>query len=144
MEIQSLKFMLTDADLKALAGEFLPDDAPVKNVRLSIVEGAIQVSGDYPTALLNVPFQTTWEPVIQDGKVRLRLADLRVVGLPGGMLRGLFLGGFRQIAAKVPGASVEDQTLVLDPDRMLATRGIPLKTNLKLIRCEAGRMTIEA
>ena len=144
MELQSLKLVLTDADLEALADEFIPDDAPVEDITLSITDGAIQVSGDYPTRLLNVPFQTTWEPTIEKGKIRLRLANIRVVGLPGGMLRGLFIGGFREVARSVPGASVEDETLVLDVDRLLAARGIPLKTNLKLIRCEAGRMTIEA
>lgn len=144
MELQSLKLVLTDADLESLADEFIPEDAPVDDVQLSIVDGAIQVSGDYPTRLLNVPFQTTWEPVIEKGKVRLRLAGIRVVGLPGGMLRGLFIGGFREVAKAVPGASVEEETLVLDVDRLLAAKGIPLKTNLKQIRCEAGRMTIES
>jgi hypothetical protein len=144
MEIQSLKLVILDADLEALADEFFPEDAPAENVVVSIIAGAVQVSGDYPTRLLNVPFQTTWEPTIDKGKVRLHLSGIRVVGLPGGMLRKLFLEEFRRVAGSVPGTSVEDETLVLDVDRMLSARGIPLKTNLKLIRCEVGRMTIEA
>ncbi len=144
MEIQSLKLLLTDADLNAMADEFLPEKAPVENVTLSIGAGVVLVGGDYPTRLLNVPFQTTWEPAVLEGKVRMRLAGIRVVGLPGGMLRGLFLNGFRQVAANVPGVSVEEETLVLDVERLLTSRGIPLKTNLKSIRCELGRMTIEA
>jgi hypothetical protein len=143
MDLQSLRLRLIDADLNALAVELLPRDAPVKNLRLAILDGVVQLNGDYPTPLFRIPFQTTWEPSLRDGKVCVRLGNIRVVGLPAGILRGLFLNGFRAAAKDVSGATLEDDTLVLDLDRILASRGIPLKTNLKAVRCTTGQMIVE-
>ena len=144
MDILSLKLVITDSDLVKLGDEFMPEDAPVDDLKMVVDAGVIQVSGNYPTRLLSIPFQTSWEPVVDKGRVRLRLGSIRVVGLPATMLRGLFLSGFRHVADQVPGATVEDDTLVFDVDRLLAARGIPLRSNLKTIRCEPGRLTVEA
>jgi hypothetical protein len=144
MDILSLRVRLTDADLNSMARTFVPEDAPVDNLRLAVVDGAVQVNGDYPTPLFSIPFQTRWEPAVREGKVCVQLTGIKVVGLPGGMLRGLFLNGFRQVTRNLPGASLDDDTLVLDVDRILASRGVPLKTNLKTIRCTAGQMIVEA
>src|SRR5262245_23291634 len=144
MEIQSLKLLLTGDDLNALATRFLPADAPVKHLLLAIHDRSLQMSGSYPGPLFNIPFSVTWEPSIQGGHVRLHLSATRVIGLPVGFLNGVLLGVLRKAAAAVQGVRVEEESLLFDIDRLLADRGIPLTTNLKLVRCEPGRMTIEA
>jgi hypothetical protein len=144
MELQSLKLVLTDADLNAMARRFLPPNAPVTNVQLSIADGAVQVSGTYPKLMLSIPFSTTWQPSIDNGKFRLKLSASRVVGLPASLLHGIFLDAFRKAATKAVGMRVEEDGIVIDLDAILADRGIPLRTNLKSVSCEAGRMTIEA
>lgn len=144
MEIQSLKVLLTDADLNAMTRAFLPRDAPVKNLQLAINADAVHLSGSYPKMMMNIPFSTTWQPSIDNGRFRLKLTATSIVGLPAGMLRGIFLDSFRKAAALVIGVQVEEDGLLIDVDRLLANKGIPLKTNLKSVRCETGRMTIEA
>jgi hypothetical protein len=144
MDIQSLRVMLTDADLNEMARKFLPRDAPVKDLRLSIDHAKVQLSGSYPKMMMNIPFSTTWEPSIVGGRFRLRLTATSIVGLPAGILNGIFLDSFRKAATKISGVQVEGDGLLIDVDRLLASKGIPLRTNLKSVRCETGRMTIEA
>lgn len=144
MEIQSLKLVLTDADLGSMANAFLPRDAPVKNLQLFIHNDAIQLSGSYPKLMMNIPFSTTWQPSLDKGRLRLKMTASSIVGLPAGILRGVFFDSFRMAAAQVSGIQVEEDGLILDVDQMLKSKGIPLKTNFKSVRCETGRMTIEA
>lgn len=143
MELVTLKLLVTDADLDILVKRFLPADAPVINLTLTVADGSVVLAGDYPTRLLNIGFTTTWEPSVEGRLIRVRLGRIRVVGIPIVLLRGLFLRGFQKVAKDVPGARVEDDTLFLDLDALLASKGIPLKSNLKTIRCESGRMILE-
>jgi hypothetical protein len=143
MELRALKLVITDADLNGLVTRHLPKDAPVSNLNLHVVEGAVELTGTYPTRLLNISFHITWEPSIQGKQIAVRMGNIRVAGLPVLLLRGLFLSGFRKVADEVPGAHAEGDTLWLDIDRLLASKGIPLKSNLRSLRCEPGQIIIE-
>jgi hypothetical protein len=144
MDLEALRLVITDADLAALARRLVPADGPVGDLRPAVVAGAVRLSGNYRGLVIPLPFTTAWEPSVRNGFVCLRLAGVSVVGVPAGLLQGMFLDAFRDAARRVPGASVEGDALLLDLDRALAARGIPLRTNLKSVRCEPGRMTVEA
>jgi hypothetical protein len=144
MVIQSLRLLLTDDDFNHLIDRFLPRDVPVVDLRISVLEGAIEVSGKYPLRMLSLPFRTTWEPSIREGRVHVCLGSINVVGLPAGFLRGLFVNGFRKLASKLPGFRVEDEELIIDVDRLLQHRGVPLQTNFKALQCHPGQMLLES
>lgn len=143
MEIHALKLSITEADLNQLAREHLPAGAPVRNLRLRLEEGAVRISGDYPKLLVPVPFDTSWELSVQDRHVRVRLASVKVIGLPANIFRGTIMAGFSRLAARESGIRLDDDTLVVDIDTFFQQHGVLLRTNLKSIRCQPGLIVLE-
>ena len=144
MEIHALKLVVTEADLNQLAATGLPKDSPVRNPRVRVEEGRLRVSGDYLALMLPVPFETVWELSVREMRACVRLAGVRVVGLPADVLRGFILSGFGRLASRESGIRLENGLLIVDVDGLLQQRGIVLRANLKAIRCEPGRVVLEA
>ena len=69
---------------------------------------------------------------------------LKVAKLGAGMIKGVLLGILSDAAEKIEGAQLEGDTLTLDVDRILASRGYEVRTNLKTVRCQAGSLLIES
>lgn len=143
MEIHALKLSITEADLNQLAREQLPADAPVRKLHVSLESGVVRIAGDYAKLLFPVPFDTSWELAVQDRHVRVRLKDVRVIGLPAGIFRGTIMAGFGRLAARESGIRLDNDTLVVDVDTFLKHRGVLLRTNLKSISCTPGLIVLE-
>jgi hypothetical protein len=60
------------------------------------------------------------------------------------MVKGVLLGILSDAAAKIHGAELDGDTLLLDVDRILAGRGYTVRTNLKTVQCQAGNLLIES
>jgi hypothetical protein len=144
MEIHSLKLIITEADVNALATKALAQESQVRDVQVQLEPAGMRVLGVYPTPFMSVRFQTVWEPSIQNGKVAVRLTELKVVGVPAGMLRGLLMGALADAVSKEDAVSIQGDTLLLDPDRLLSKHVPDSRTNLTAIHCETGRIVIEA
>lgn len=143
MELQALKLVLLDGDLTRLAAKLLPKDGPVRNVKLAVETGTVSLSGSYPKLLVKIPFTTIWEPSVHGSEVRIKLASVKVIGLPAGILSGVFLNAFRKAAQRVPGVRLDEDVLSLDLEAILAARGLPARVRLKEVRCEPGKLTLE-
>jgi hypothetical protein len=143
MEVQALRLVISDRDLDALVRHHATKNAPVTDLSLAILPDAVQVAGKYPTRILKVPFEMSWVPTVEGSLIRMTLDEVRVVGLPGNMLRGGVLDAIRKAGANVVGVTVEGESVVLNLGLLLDSRGIELRASRLSIRCEAGRMTIE-
>jgi hypothetical protein len=143
MEIRALNLLLTEADANALVARHLPADTPVREVRVRLTPEGFRVSGIYPTSLLAVRFDTLWELSVRDGRLAAYLADLNVVGLPARLLRGTLMSALGEAAAKEDALRVEGETVLLDPERLLAKNGLSAKTNLTAVRCGEGSLVLE-
>ncbi len=144
MEIQSLKLIVTEADANLLLAEFAPKDLDVKNLNIHFTPEGVQVTGDTQALLFKVSFQTLWEVSVIDEKVALRLASMKVAGIPAGKLRGVVFKVLRDAVAGKTGITVGDERVDVDVNGILRTREVPLKIRLTAIRCEAGSVVVEA
>jgi hypothetical protein len=143
MEIQALRLLVSEKDLNDLLAEHLADDQPLENVTVRIAPGGVTVSGEYPL-FVRVSFETLWEPGIQAGKVTARLVGLTAMGLPATVFKGTVLKAIEEAVQKETWLAFGADTIVVDVDALLAGEGIPVKTNLSTVRCQAGLLVVES
>jgi hypothetical protein len=143
MEIQALKLLLTEHDFNVIAKRALEKEQ-VRDVSIRLSAEGIHVYGVYPTPFMTVRFETLWEVSAHAGKIAARLADLKVVGLPAGMLRGTIMSALSEATSQENGLQVDGERLLFDPDRLLINNGLKGRTNLTAVRCGAGTLVLEA
>jgi hypothetical protein len=143
MEIQALKLLLTEHDLNTIAKRSLEKEQ-VRDVAIRLSPAGVHVCGVYPTPFMTVRFETLWEVSALSGKIAARLADLKVVGLPAGMLRGAIMSALAEATSKENGLQIDGERLLFDPDRLLFNNGLQVRTNLTAVRCGAGTLLLEA
>jgi hypothetical protein len=144
MEIESLKLWLSEDDINGVIARNLRDDDSVRDLRVRVLPEGARVSGAYRVAFFNVRFDTLWALSVQGREVAARLADLSVAGAPAGVVRGTLLEMLAANLAREEGARVEGDSIVIDPDALLGRFGLTARTNLHAVRCEAGRVLVEA
>src|SRR5229473_73951 len=107
MEIQSLRLFLSEQEANELVARHLPPDTPVKKVCVRVTPDGIRVSGEYPTLLANMPFDTHWRLAVVDGRVEVRLVSLEAGGFSVTAFRGFIL---RELVAQIviPGLRATD------------------------------------
>jgi hypothetical protein len=143
MEVQALKLLITEPDLAALAAKAGEQNEQLSDLQVRITPDAVVVAGVIHL-FMRVPFETFWQPALRDGTLAVTLADLKVVGLPGGMLKGVLLRMLADEAAKLDGVRIEADTVLVDVDRLLAKSGLTIRTNLTTLHCSAGQLLLEA
>jgi hypothetical protein len=144
MEIQSLKLFVTDADLTALLARHAPKNDAIEDVRVSITPEGVLLSGKYPTPFLAVTFETAWELIPAGPEVRVRLANVRVLGLPGGVLAGALMKMIRDSLDGQPGVRVEDDSVVVHAGEAARAQGVALDVKFTQVRLSIGAAVIEA
>ena len=140
MEIRSLTFVATEADLNELAAKIAPRLNAIRDLRLGIIPEGIRVSGTYQ-ALFGFPFRTLWQVSVSEGKVVARLATLKAGPLSLGLVKGYLLDAIAEAATVL---ELRDDALVFDVNALLQEKGWPVRTNLTAIRCDHGTLTIES
>ena len=140
MEIRSLTFVATEADLNELASQIFPRIERIRDLRISIVPEGIRVRGTYQQ-LFGIRFQTLWQVFVSQGKVVARLAELKAGSLSLNFLKTYLLD---TIAAAVTVLELRDETLLFDVNALLQDKGWPVRTNLTSIRCDYGSLTVES
>jgi len=144
MEIHALKLVLSEEGINALLDAYVPEDASVENLRVRITPEGLHVLGDYPTVFGKVPFETHWEMRIVAGKVHARLVGLKVSGVPGNLFRAMVLELIQDVLDREPGIVLEEETLLIDVESVARAKKVLLRCNLREVRCEAGRLFLEA
>ena len=140
MEIRSLTFVATEADLNELASQIFPRIERIRDLRISIVPEGIRVRGTYQQ-LFGIRFQTLWQVFVSQGKVVARLAELKAGSLSLNFLKTYLLD---TIAAAVTVLELRDETLLFDVNALLQDKGWPVRTNLTSLRCDYGSLTVES
>jgi hypothetical protein len=143
MEIQSLKVRITEKDLNDWAGQWLPEDQPIEDLKLRLTPEGVTVAGTYPL-FVSVSFETLWEPGVRDGKLTAKLARIKAMGLPMVVFRSVVTKGIADALKGEDWVRVEEETVVLDLDVLLAKQGINARTNLTAVRCGAEELLLEA
>jgi hypothetical protein len=144
MHIQSLRLRLTDADLQTILARYPPEGGAVENLRVRLTPEGVSVQGDYPALMMKVSFETVWELTAAGPAVVVRLAHVKVAGLPAGVLRGVLLRVVRDAVAAEPGVRLEGETVHVDLEQALKFRGVPFHINLVTVRCGDGWLMVEA
>jgi len=140
VEIRSLTFVATEADLNELASQIFPRIERIRDLRISIVPEGIRVRGTYQQ-LFGIRFQTLWQVFVSQGKVVARLAELKAGSLSLNFLKTYLLD---TIAAAATVLELRDETLLFDVNALLQDKGWPVRTNLTSIRCDHGSLTVES
>ena len=82
MDIQTLKVFVSEQELQELALKFQPPDSPVKNLAVRVTPEGVSVSGEAPTPMLTLPFESVWRPQVEGGRVAVYLDGLKAAFLP--------------------------------------------------------------
>lgn len=142
-----LSLSLTDTDLAALLARHESSFRPLTDLSGKVTPAGLVVSGSYPAVFLSASVSTTWRPIVARQQVRLRLDDVRVVGvpLPGPVVRGKILAAIAEGVAGAVGVSVEGDEVVLDMGKMLGWLGLDVSGwRVRGVSLEAGKVTLEA
>ena len=144
MHIQSLRLRVTEADLKTILARYPPESGSVEDLRVRLTPAGVSVEGVYPALMMKVAFETLWELSAVGPAVAVRLAHVKVAGLPAGVLRGVLLRLVRDATATEPGVRVENETIHVNLEQALQARGVPLRVNFVAVEGGDGWLTIEA
>jgi hypothetical protein len=138
VEIQLLKFRVSEADLNQLADKTFSWPDTIRNVRFSIVPEGIQVVGTYQQ-FIAIPFYVLWQVLVSDGKLVARIERLKAGFLSLGFLKLYLLN-----LAAATGVEIRDEMLILDLEALLADRGWPVRANLASISFNYGSLVLES
>jgi hypothetical protein len=143
MEIQALKLLITDQDLNELLDRYLPADSSLENLQIGIAPEGVYIRGEYPL-LVRVGFETLWELEAQAGKVHARLAGLKAMGLPATVFKNAVLKAIEEAVQNENWLAFQNDTMMIDVDRLLTEKGIKARTNLNNVCCLPGEVIIES
>jgi hypothetical protein len=143
MEIHALKLIVSEQDLTRLASQAPLNGAPVRDLAVRITPEGVSIRGKYQ-AWVSVAFDTLWHTTVQGGKIRAQLTDVKVVGMPAAMVKGMLMDLIAESLALGSGLQAEGEILWIDLDVMLAQQGFPARTNLTAVHCALGLLTLES
>jgi len=146
MIIQALKVVLEEAELAAKVQEGLGAVKQLKDVAFGLVPGAVKVGGKFQVGFA-IPFETRWSvDVLDQGRrlgVRLAQVSVGMIGMSAAMVTSQVMGALAQKLQGVPGVTVENDVIVLEPALLLAAKGIRLEARIKRVDVMQGRVEIE-
>jgi hypothetical protein len=143
MEIHALDVRVTEADLAELAQQALRDHDQVSDLRIRITPDGILVAGVY-RLMIRVPFETLWGISILSGAIAVTLRELSAGGVCAGIFKGVLMSMIESEVEDEPGVTISGQTILLEPDRMLAAQGVKLRTNLVRVMCQSGTLVFHS
>jgi hypothetical protein len=143
MEIQALKLVVTEPELNQMLVHAPLAGAPVRDLAVRLLAEGVQVKGKYQ-AWVSMAFETMWRVEVQKGAILAHLADVKVVGVPAAMIKGMLTDSICAALDAEDAVTADGDLLRIDLDRMLAQRGFPARTNLTGVSCEVGRLIIES
>jgi hypothetical protein len=144
MEIQSLKLIVTDADVAILAAKALRDHESIEDLKVRLTPDGVLLQGEYPTSFFKVSFETTWQVSASGPEVQVRLGSVKVAGLPAGILRGALMKMIRDAVAGVEGVRVQEEALFIHVPAALKSQGVDLLVHFTAVRMSFGAIVLEA
>jgi hypothetical protein len=144
MEIQALRVRISEQDLNHLIAKHWSEDLPIEDLVIRVVPEGVQVTGSYPL-FVTVSFEALWEPSIAaDGRLAVRLARLKALGMPATALKSLVLNLLEKSIKANAWLEVKEDSILVDVDRLLGEEGLQTRTHLRVVRCEDGALSLVA
>ncbi|HYV35373.1 MAG TPA: hypothetical protein VE988_06700 [Gemmataceae bacterium] len=143
MDIQRLLVVLTEQDLNDLAAKHLPKDLGVESLEISIEPEGVRVKGSYQM-FMPVSFEILWELGVDGGIATARLANFRTLGMPANVLKSLIMNVIADAGKKHSWLQVVGDVVRVDGDGLLKKEGLTARANLRALRCQAGKLVVEA
>lgn len=144
MEIEILKLIVTEGDLADLFQKNPTAGSVVRELEIRIETDGVRLKGKYPFALMTIPFDTFWKPMIQSGNLHIKLERINLVGMPASMLQGAFMKAIKKMTAREAGVEVEGTEIVIHVEKALQARGLSLRTNLRDVSCLPGQLILQS
>lgn len=139
MEIQLLKFSMSDADLNRLASRTFVWSDGIRDVNFAVTPEGVRITGIYQ-GVIGIPFEMLWQLSVSGGKVVARIERVRA----GFISVGFFKKYLLKLIAAATNIAIRDGMLVLDVDAIIADKGWPVRLNLTSIRCTLGSLILES
>jgi hypothetical protein len=143
MEIERLKVVLTEQDLNDLAAKHLPKDLGIEDLEIKIEPEGVRVKGVYQL-FMPVSFELLWEPGVEFGKATARLAKFKTLGVPANVFKSLIMNVIADVAKKHEWLRVDGDVVRVDGEGLLKKEGLTAQVRLRVLRCQAGRLVVEA
>lgn len=145
MEIQALKLFLTDADLAMILNELVSRQENIENLHATFTPEGVRVQGEYPTGFgFKVPFETLWQVMGAGSILHVHLTEIKVAGVPAGLLRGALLRMIRDAVESQPGIGLQDETILVDVPTVARANGLEVQITFTAVRLSIGTAVIEA
>jgi hypothetical protein len=143
MDVNALELVLTDADLAALIEKHVPPDLSIENLKVAFRPEGLCMTGSYPM-LVNVNFECWWTATVTAGKIRCAITKLKAMGMPAMVFKSAIIKVLESFAKDEFWISIDGETVVLDPEFLLARYVAPGHLNLKSIAIGDGTATVLA
>jgi hypothetical protein len=144
MEIHSLKLFVTEADVSVVAERLLRERDSIEGLKVRLTPEGVLLQGEYPTSFFKVPFETVWQLSARGPEVQVRLASVKVAGLPAGMLRGALMKMVRDAVETEAGVRVQEETIVIHVPEAVRGQGGELLVHFTGVRMSIGSVVLEA
>ena len=143
MDVNALELVVTDADLAALVEKHVPADLSIEDLKVTIRPEGICMQGSYPM-LVRVNFECWWTAEVSAGKIRCAISKLKALGMPAMVFKSAIIKVLGDFAKNEFWRAIDGETVVLDPEFLLARDVLPGHLNLKSIALGEGTATVLA
>jgi hypothetical protein len=143
MDVNALELVLTDADLAALVEKHVPADLSIEDLKVTIRPEGLCMQGSY-SLLVRVNFECWWIAEVSAGKIRCTISKLKAMGMPAMVFKSAIIKVLADFAKNEFWMAVKGETVVLDPEYLLARYLAPGHLNLKSIVLGEGTATVLA
>lgn len=144
MHVHALKLSVTEQELNELVAALPSGHKSVQNLQVRLTSEGIVVQGEYAAMLMKMAFETLWEVKGAGSTVEARLVSMKVASVPAAMLRATLLKTLRDLLAREPGMRVTDESIYVDLSKITAIQKLRLNFHLTEVRCDPGKLVIEA
>ncbi len=146
MVVQELKLVVEESDVVSRLRASLGEVNQVRDVNFALTPGLVRIGGKFQAGL-TIPFDTQWSVDVLEGGQRLgvKLAGVSVgfFGMSAATVTEQVMGALAQRLKDVAGISVEGDSIMLDPDILLAEKGIRLGAPISRIEIKQGCVELE-
>lgn len=143
MEICALTLRVTEEELNTWVRPAAEGTGYLSAVSVSVNGAGLVLRGEANLLGVSLPFEADLEAGAEGAFVALRLASVRSAGVPMKSLLMPFLTGhLKQLEREW--LQAQEDTIVVNVERLLAGKGLRLTANLTGIRLEPGGLVLEA
>ncbi len=141
-----MNVVVEEGEVAAYVRQALGGVSQLKEVTVGLGDGTVTIGGAFQAGLA-IPFESVWSAECLDSGrrvgVRLVSVSVRFFGLSSANLSAQVMAAVAQKFEGVPGVSLDGERILLDPQVLLASRGVRLEGAVRRIAVRPGRVEVE-